>query len=212
MLHTDDAASQADLTFGESLNQLVSSNYNSWVVAIFGFTKAFNYARIVREWGLSPLIQTLLPADIRAQKQRHINFAAEKVDKRMAQKTERPDIWTYVTKNSHIEGQGLTLNELHSNGALFMIAGTETTATLLSGLTYILLQNPAKLARLTAEIRGTCRTFDDLTMTTLSQLQYLQACIEEALRIYPPVPSGLPRVTPKDGATVCGRWVPGGVS
>ncbi|KAH7410057.1 cytochrome P450 [Phaeosphaeria sp. MPI-PUGE-AT-0046c] len=188
----------SDLTFGESLNQLTGSKYSDWVEAVFGFVKAVSYARIGREWGLTGLLHALLPADIKAKRQGHINFAAENVDKRMAQKTERPDLWTYVTKNSHIEGQELNLDELHSNGATFMLAGTETTATLLSGLTYILIQNPEKLARLTKEIRSSCRTFDDLTMTNLSQLQYLQACLEEGLRLYPPVPSGLPRVTPKE--------------
>lgn len=212
MEHTNAAAPQSDLTFGKSLNQLTGSKYSAWVAAVFGFVKAISYARIGREWGLTRLLHALLPADIKAKRQGHISFAAENVDKRMAQKTERPDIWTYVMKNSHIEGQELSLNELHSNGATFMLAGTETTATLLSGLTYILTQNPEKLARLTKEIRGTCKTFEDLTMTNLSQLQYLQACLEEGLRLYPPVPSGLPRVTPREGATVCGHWVPGGVS
>jgi cytochrome P450 len=130
----------------------------------------------------------------------------------MAQKTERPDIWTYVTKNSHIEGQALAQSELHSNGALFMVAGTETTATELAGLTYMLLKNPQKLARLTSEIRTAFTRFEDITMVKLSQLQYLQACLEEGLRVYPPVPAGLPRITPKGGAKVCNRWIPGGVS
>jgi cytochrome P450 len=153
----------------------------------------------------------LLPADIKLKRQNHISFAAEKVDKRMAQKTERPDIWGYVTKNSHVEGEALSVNELHSNGATFMLAGTETTASELSGLTYLLLQNPDKLDRLAQEVRTACKTFDDLTMSNLSRLPYLQACLEEGLRLYPPVPCGLPRVTPKEGAMICGRWVPAGV-
>jgi cytochrome P450 len=41
----------------------------------------------------------------------------------------------------------------------------------------------------------------------LAQLKYLNACIEEGLRMYPPVPSGLPRVTPPGGAAICGTWI-----
>jgi cytochrome P450 len=141
-----------------------------------------------------------------------MRFSSEKVDKRIARETERPDIWTYVMRNSHIEGHELALTELHSNGASFMVAGTETTATELSGLTYMLLKNPEKLDRLTKEVRGAFKTFEDVTMVKLSQLEYLQACIEEGLRMYPPVPVGLPRITPEGGAKVCNRWIPGGVS
>jgi cytochrome P450 len=170
-------------------------------------------SRVALQWpGVSKFLSLLIPADMKQKKRNHIRFAAEKVDKRMARKTTRPDIWTYVTKNDHIEGGGLATSELHSNGATFMLAGTETTATELSGLTYLLLKSPEKMKRLKKEVRTAFSTTDEMTITKLSKLSYLQACIEEGLRLYPPVPSGLARITPDDGAMVCGRWVPGGVS
>ena len=93
-----------------------------------------------------------------------------------------------------------------------MLAGTETTATQLSGLTYMLLKNPIKMQRLVSEVRSSFSSFEDMTMTKLSQLDYLGACIEEGLRLYPPVPVGLPRTVPKEGALICRNWVPGNVS
>ena len=36
--------------------------------------------------------------------------------------------------------------------------------------------------------------------------------IEETLRLYPAVPSGLPRVVPPEGATFRGVWLPGGTT
>jgi hypothetical protein len=89
-----------------------------------------------------------------------------------------------------------------------MLAGTDTTATLLPGLTCILSRNPEKLARLPKEARDTFSCFNDTT-TKLSQLVFLSACMEEALRMYPPLPVGLPRKTSEGGATVCGRCVAG---
>lgn len=44
----------------------------------------------------------------------------------------------------------------------------------------------------------------------VNSLPYLLAVLEESLRIYPPVPVALNRVVPPDGASICGRWVPGG--
>jgi hypothetical protein len=76
----------------------------------------------------------------------------------------------------------------------------------------MVLKSPEKLQRVTQEVRDAFPTFEDVTISKLSQLSYLQACIEEGLRMYPPVASGLPRVTPEGGAKICGQWVPSGVS
>jgi cytochrome P450 len=201
------------LTFGEDLGQLSSSTYNAWVESVFGFVKVIVISRVALQWpGLSQFLSLLIPAEMKRKKMNHARFTADKVDKRMARETTRPDIWTYVTRNDHIEGGGLAKSELHSNGSTFMLAGTETTATELSGMTYLLLKNPEKLSRLRREIKAAFSTLNDMTMTKLSQLDYLQACIDEGLRLYPPVPTGLPRITPLGGAMVCNRWVPGEVS
>lgn len=141
--------------------------------------------------------------------------SVERVEKRMARKTDRPDIWTYVMRYSESEEnkeKGLSTTEMHSDAALFMLAGTETTATELSGMTHYLLKDPVRMERLKREIRDAFPTYEDMTMTKLSQLEYLGACIEEGLRMYPPVALGLPRTAPKGGAKVNGYWVPEGVS
>ena len=90
-----------------------------------------------------------------------------------------------------------------------MIAGTETTATALSGTTYHLLKNPSTLAKLVAEIREAFADFEDITLEALARLPYLHAVLQEGLRMYPPVPAELPRRTPKQGAVICDEWVPG---
>lgn len=204
---------QADLTFGESLGQLESATYSDWVQGTFALIKVMTISRIGREWpGLTKLLQSLVPAEVKARKQTHVKFSVEKVNRRMARKTERPDFWTYVTKHGDTECKGLAPTELQSNGQIFMLAGTETTATLLSGLTYMLLKHPDKLERVTREVRDAFKSFDDMTMTKLSQLSYLQACIEEGLRLYPPLGTSIPRIVPEGGASVCGRWLPAGVS
>ena len=97
---------------------------------------------------------------------------------------------------------------MDANASLFMIAGTETTATLVSGLTFFLLSKPECMKKLVDEIRGAFASAEDMTMERLAALPYLNACMKEALRMYPPVPLGLPRVTPKDGSTISGQFVP----
>lgn len=49
-------------------------------------------------------------------------------------------------------------------------------------------------------------------MTSVHQLTYMLACLNEALRVYPPVPAGLPRITPSSGSTILGEHIPKKVS
>jgi cytochrome P450 len=108
--------------------------------------------------------------------------------------------------------EGLTLNEMVSQAQVLILAGSETTATLLCGLTYHLLKNPTTLDTLKTEIRSSFEDESELILNRLASLPYMNAVIEEALRMYPPVPNALPRVTPYPGAVICGKYVPGGTS
>lgn len=46
-------------------------------------------------------------------------------------------------------------------------------------------------------------------VNALSQLAYLDAVINETLRMHPPVPSGVQRMTPPDGLRIGETFVPG---
>lgn len=106
----------------------------------------------------------------------------------------------------------MDLEHLASNASILVIAGSETTATALAGLTYFLCMNPHALAKLTAEVRSTFKSESEIDIHSAGQLTYLKACIDETLRAYPPIPHGLPRVVPPGGRTISGRYVPEKVS
>jgi cytochrome P450 len=44
------------------------------------------------------------------------------------------------------------------------------------------------------------------------KLPYLQACIKEGIRIFPPITALRERVTPSEGDTLQGHFIPGGVN
>ena len=102
--------------------------------------------------------------------------------------------------------------EIMKTSGTLTIAGSETTATLLSGVTFHLLDNPTMLKRLAEEVRGKFSSVDDMSFVSLAQLSYLNACLQEALRIYPPIPGNLPRRTLPEGAMIAGHFIPGNVS
>jgi cytochrome P450 len=101
---------------------------------------------------------------------------------------------------------------MDSNASVFMAAGTETTASLLSGLTYLLLTHQTSMEKLVEEIRGAFKEEAYITMESIARLPFLKACINEAFRLYPPVAVGTPHLTQSEGSTICGQFVPGGVS
>ncbi|KAF4473777.1 isotrichodermin C-15 hydroxylase (cytochrome P-450 monooxygenase CYP65A1) [Fusarium agapanthi] len=116
----------------------------------------------------------------------------EKVKKRigMGNSRDREDFFAYILRK---ESGNQDLVHLREQAKVLVIAGSETTANLLAATIYYLLKNPEKLANLQAEVRSVFSSRDDIT----------------GLRIFPPVPFGLPRVC--TGATIDGHYVPKGV-
>jgi cytochrome P450 len=98
------------------------------------------------------------------------------------------------------------------NAQLIIVAGSETTATLMSGALYLFATHPEVMQKLTEEVRSAFNSEEEIKLTSVNHLNYMLACLNEALRMYPPVPIGLPRVVPKGGHTIAGHWVPEDVS
>lgn len=90
-------------------------------------------------------------------------------------------------------------------------AGSETTATTLSGATYLLGKHPEVLRKLVKEVRTTFKHESEINMHSVQRLEYMLAVLNEALRLYPPVPGAIPRMMNPEGGIISGRWVPGGV-
>lgn len=90
------------------------------------------------------------------------------------------------------------------------MAGSETTSTLMNGVTYILLTHPEAMEKLKHEVRSEFKSAEDITITSVSRLPYMLACLNEALRLYPPVPGSMVRVVGKGGGNIAGHFVPEG--
>ncbi len=106
----------------------------------------------------------------------------------------------------------MSVDEIIVNAGVMIIAGSETTASVLSALTFYLLMNPKPLEKLTKEIRHAFTGPSYMTFARESQLGYLDACIKEVLRLHPAVPMLLIRLVPPEGGMVDGHFIPGQVS
>ena len=102
----------------------------------------------------------------------------------------------------------MTKLEIIANCGTLISAGSETTATLLSGATFLLLKNQEALSKVTNEVRDAFATQTDINFISVAQLPYLNACLKESLRLYPPVPGALPRRIRPEGDVINGQFVP----
>lgn len=203
-----------DLAFGTQIGNLDKGDYTDWVSVIFQSVRAGTLMSEMTHWPLiRPILNRWIGKGLAEKRMAHWHRSFQEVDRRLQReaegKNEKPDIWSFVLNAK--DAQKMNINEMHANSQILMLAGTETTATLLSGLTWNLLMNPDKMAIVVKEVRDAFGSADEINIDTLLQLKYLNACFEEGLRCYPPVPTGLPRVVPKGGDLVCGQLVPEGV-
>lgn len=203
-----------DLGFGESFDCLQHARFHPWISLLFNSVKAASYVAAARfyPW-IDFILMSCIPASLKKMADDHYQQIVDKVDRRFNWEVERADIMSHVIKAKDDESsKGMSTDETYSTFGFLTTAGSETTATALSGTLNYLVTYPDTLSTLCREIRGRFTTPSEITLDALRELPYLNAVIDEGLRLCPPVPWILPRCVPSQGGSVCGVWLPGGVS
>lgn len=101
-----------------------------------------------------------------------------------------------------------TTHAIVNNATVLFFANNETSSSLLVSAMYYLLSNPEPLALVQKELRSKFKNIEDMTIQASDSLPYLKACINEALRLFPPTPGYFPRVVSEQGAIINGQYVP----
>jgi cytochrome P450 family 110 len=134
----------------------------------------------------------------------------EEIAERRAQGTAgRTDVLSMLLEARDEDGQGMTDDDLYDEMFTLLIAGHETTATSLAWIFYRVLQHPDVVARLRQEIVEVTGGAP-VAPEHLPSLHYLEAAINEAMRLHPVSMYGIRRLLrPKR----VGGWVlPAGVN
>ncbi|OTA87086.1 hypothetical protein M434DRAFT_399648 [Hypoxylon sp. CO27-5] len=197
-----------DLALGSSFGCLEKGDYNPWVRLITRAIKSGSYVQAITAIGGTQLVTWVVQSGIWRSREAHRQLVREKVMQRMELGAERPDLIEGLLKKQK-EWQ-MPLNQISINASRLIVAGSETTATLLSGAVFFLTTHEDKLARLTHEVRFSFKNDREITLSSVGDLTYMLACLDECLRMYPPVAGGFPRVAPKGGGMVAGHFVPEG--
>lgn len=107
------------------------------------------------------------------------------------------------------EPDGLSEDEIHDQVLTFLLAGTETTANVVSWALHLVAQHPDVERRLRAEAAEVVGD-GEVTVADLSRLAVCRQVVLETMRLYPPVPF-LTRLTTED-TRLGGHPVPAGTT
>ena len=201
-----------DLAFGEPFGCLETGEYHSWVRTLFSYLKGMSLAAAPRYYPLTErLFMKLIPRSVVEGQRQHTKYANERILRRLELETDRPDFMTPFLRNN-VNFEHMSKDEILSTFNFIIVGGSDTTATALTGIFNHLCKNERILARLCTEIRTRYGKEEDITIDSIHDLPYLEAVLNEGLRMCNPIPGGLPRIVPEGGDTYCGRFLPGGVS
>ena len=153
----------------------------------------------------------LIPKSVIEGQRRHTQHANKMINCRLDLKNDRPNFMTPFMKNN-VNFEHMSRDEMLSTFNLIIVGGSETTATTLTGIFSHLSRNERILHRLSTRKRTKFEREADITIDAIQHLPYLEAVLNEGLRMCNAIPGGLPRVVPEGGDTYAGVYLPGGVS
>ncbi|KZV95452.1 cytochrome P450 [Exidia glandulosa HHB12029] len=140
------------------------------------------------------------------------NFARKCVQDRLQRSATAMDLWYYLG-NEDDDGAGrLTNEQLAAEGSLALVAGADTSSSAIVTLVYLLMTHPECLAKAREEVDTAAAT--GMSPWAASDchdaLPYLNACMDESLRVLPVVPTNGSRVVPigSGGVNVAGYYIP----
>lgn len=180
----------------------------TWTAVVPGFVK------FMTDMGIAQFIANRADGSFGVAKVQRI--AAEQVDLRfdadgtLKQEMRRDMLGSFLRR-------GLTRERAKEEVVLNLIAGSDTTATIMRAVLLNVITSPRLSGQLVAELdaaiaRGAVPGAEGEVVTEgqARQLPLLQACIREGLRWYPAVAAEMSKLTPPEGDTICGYFVPGG--
>ncbi|KAJ5371960.1 hypothetical protein N7517_003966 [Penicillium concentricum] len=140
-------------------------------------------------------------------------FFTEQAMRRVKEPPTKPDVLRYLVDHYNNSPKADSdFQWLRGDTRLFVVGGSDTTASTLTHIMYYLASHPEQLAKLRAEVEPLLVGRTTLDPKDVGEAKHLNGIIHEVLRLHPPIPSGFPRLTPKEGIVVDGTYIPGGTT
>lgn len=208
-----------ELSFGSSFAMLEKGKVDGYIRDLQTVAKVGG-VRATFPWTMK--VAAFLPLgvfkEVVESTDRILNYANESVERYkrlLASGQAKNTLFTRLFESLGGEGEGeegLSDREIRNDAQSFIVAGSDTTANTLTYLVWAVLRDKRIQERLVAELASQLGEEEEISDTSLRELPYLNQVIAESLRLYPAVPSGLPRVVPEKGAVLAGQYIPGGMT
>ena len=180
----------------------------TWTAVVPGFVK------FMTDIGVLQWAAKFADGSFGVEKVKRVAFA--QVDKRFEEDGTPKEEMRKDMLGSFIR-RGLSRERAKEESILNLTAGSDTAATTMRATLLNIITSPGLSRALTAEIddaiaNGTVPSNDSTVVTEdqSKQLPLLQATIKEGLRWWPTVAAEMSKLTPPQGDTICGYFVPGG--
>ncbi|KAJ7352519.1 cytochrome P450 [Mycena albidolilacea] len=197
-----------DMAFGGGFELLANEaeRTNIWpIIEEFSITiSLFTHV----PWVASSLL--LVPI---ASRDRLRKFGVDNALRRSKSTAKTKDLWYHLMDEAGLEKQKPPLPNVIADGALAVVAGADTTASALSSLFFFLLSHPKYYEQLQEEIDSHFPLgADPLNTSSHADMKFLNACLNETLRLQPPVRTNGPRQVPSGsgGKVIAGSFIPEG--
>ncbi|RQG93206.1 cytochrome P450 [Natrarchaeobius halalkaliphilus] len=115
-------------------------------------------------------------------------LVADLVETRRTKDAAGDDLLSLLARAEYPDGTRLTPTEIRDQLVTFLFAGHETTATTLTFACWLLADDSAVRSELERELEAVCGDRDP-TIADLEDLEYTEAVVNEAMRLYPPITS-----------------------
>ncbi|OJD31749.1 high nitrogen upregulated cytochrome p450 monooxygenase 1 [Diplodia corticola] len=201
-----------DLMFGRPFNQL-KENKAHFALEMARKAKFIGGLTLYPYWIFMLLQRLPIVSSLRLK---WLRWCRSQMEQRRQSKPEVLDLYSYLLEDSSAEKAGDANNSATADlDALFdaelaIVAGSDTSSATLAASLYLLAKHPHVQSKLRQEVDdAVAAAGGELSYQTLVNRPLLGGVINEALRLYPPVVPGLQRLTPPEGATIAGRFVPG---
>ncbi|MFI4931248.1 MAG: cytochrome P450 [Burkholderiales bacterium] len=126
--------------------------------------------------------------EVDAAVQGFIAQARERLRAAPARRVHPHDLLEAMLAAADEPGSGIDDGQVAGNVLTMLLAGEDTTANTIAWMIDLLWRHPAELQRATDEVRRVCGDARELTLDQMAQLDFVEACAHETMRLKPVAP------------------------
>ncbi|KAF2997019.1 hypothetical protein E8E14_005059 [Neopestalotiopsis sp. 37M] len=208
------------IAFGKPMDMLHSPEYR-WLPKGLQYASTFLYwagfARHLRlmQWFMGSKWPSRLGMVDAINAQRYQDLAESQVNKRVERMADEKGEGNNGPDD--LFGRLIQANlysdiDLRADSSLLIAAGSDALRLTIGATLFYWGRHPEAFAKAKHEVRSCVDDPDRITDATLSSLRYLRACLDETMRLTPPLAGSVPREVDQGGIVVDGIPVPAGMS